>query len=281
MIESSLPEDIKTAVGLVEEATRAGFSVGLESSGGLQAWALRTGFGPDEPNVAIYLTASPYSATAALVPDTFAGRLIRDLGNRVGEVTDLWQDMVEEFENSGTAIAININGVAREPINSADSEWQSLEIEATTRVERPVRPQTRGHALASSALGVLSLFAACFDRSEEENQSEDFDDLGAAEGTRIIRQSVGYERKRANRIRCLNHHGFDCVVCGLNFSQRYGTLGSGFVEVHHIFTVASMPEGYRPDPRTEMVPLCANCHRMVHRTNPPLNPEELRHHLID
>jgi 5-methylcytosine-specific restriction protein A len=271
MTDRTLPEDIATAVGLIEEATHRTFPVALESNGGLSAWALRLGFGPDEPSVSIYLTSSPYSATATLVPDTFAGRLIRFLGDRAGEIADLWQQMVEEFESDGTKVAVTINGVARTPIESAGAEWQSLEIEANTRIHRPISPQTRGWALASSALGVLALFAAYSDESVQE-----IDEPGAEEGTKVIRQSIGYERKHANRIRCLNHHGYNCAVCGFSFAQQYGSLGSGFVEVHHIFTVAAMPEGYRPDPKTEMVPLCSNCHKMVHRTVPPMNPDELR-----
>lgn len=280
MTDLTPPQDIAIAVALVKAVTRTDVSIALENSGGLQAWALRIGFGPDEPSVAIYLTSSPYSATAALVPDTFAGRLIRFLSDQAGQVAELWQRMVDEFADDGTKIAININGFARSPMESANAEWQSLEIEATTGIERPVNPQTRGRALASSTLGVLSLFAACFDHSNEEYGPDDDDGLGSEEGKAILRKSRRYERKSANRIRCLNHHGVDCVVCGFNFSEHYGEIGSDFAEVHHIFTVASMPDGYRPDPRTEMVPLCANCHRMVHRTTPPLKPEELRQHLI-
>ena len=30
------------------------------------------------------------------------------------------------------------------------------------------------------------------------------------------------------------------------------------------------------DPVTELVPLCSNCHSMVHRRNPPVHPVDLR-----
>lgn len=282
MIDRNPPEEVALAVALVEEATRRNFSVGLEDFGGLQEWALRIDLASDEPSVAIYLTNSPYTATAALVPDTFAGRLVRFLGDQAKEVADLWQRMVDEFALDGTQVMVNVNGTARKPIEAVDVEWQSLEIEASTKIqERPVNPQTRGRALASSALGVLSLFVACFDHDNQVNHTEDAEELGDEEGAPVLRLSRQYERKKANRIRCLNHHGYSCVVCGFNFEERYGSLGAGFVEVHHIFPVASMPEGYRPDPRTEMVPLCANCHRMVHKSFPPLDPDELRRRLPD
>jgi len=59
----------------------------------------------------------------------------------------------------------------------------------------------------------------------------------------------------------------------------YGELGEGFVEVHHIVPVSQMGGSYRIDPVRDLVPLCSNCHSMVHRTDPPMRPEALREHL--
>jgi 5-methylcytosine-specific restriction protein A len=265
---TSPPEDISVAAGLIETATRTPFTVGVESNGGMESWALRIALGGDSPAAAIFLTSSPYSAVATLVPDTFSGRLLRYLGDQAAAVAEEWQSLVEGFEADGTKIAIDINGSPCGPSESGRSEWQAIEIEATTRISRPITSATRGQALASSALGVLTLFAACTDFDVDQV-------IGEAEGAGIHQESIRHERKAANRIMCLNHHGYDCAACGFNFSEQYGSLGAGFVEVHHIFTVASMPPGYRPNPITEMVPLCANCHRMVHRTTPPLDPLEL------
>ncbi len=56
-----------------------------------------------------------------------------------------------------------------------------------------------------------------------------------------------------------------CTVCGFDFEAIYGELGRDFIEVHHIEIIR---EGDPVDLMIaieRVVPLCANCHRMIHR----------------
>jgi 5-methylcytosine-specific restriction enzyme A len=88
-----------------------------------------------------------------------------------------------------------------------------------------------------------------------------------------------YERDRRARAACIAHHGTVCVVCQFDFESRYGRLGRDFVHVHHVRELSTLGPGYRVDPRSDLVPLCANCHVMVHRRRPALTPRELRRRL--
>jgi 5-methylcytosine-specific restriction enzyme A len=64
-------------------------------------------------------------------------------------------------------------------------------------------------------------------------------------------------------------HGTRCQACDLDFSERYGEIGSGFIEAHHLRPIASLTEGIpvQYDLASEFAVLCANCHRMIHRTS--------------
>jgi 5-methylcytosine-specific restriction enzyme A len=73
-----------------------------------------------------------------------------------------------------------------------------------------------------------------------------------------------YERDRKARQACIDHHGTDCKVCGLNFESRYGEIGAGFIHVHHVVPLASIGEQYEVDPVKDLVPVCPNCHAMLH-----------------
>jgi len=71
--------------------------------------------------------------------------------------------------------------------------------------------------------------------------------------------------KEAKRI-----HGSACAVCGFEFAGRYGPVGAGFIEAHHL-TPFSELQG-RPtqlSARDDFAVVCANCHRMIHRRRPP------------
>ena len=73
-----------------------------------------------------------------------------------------------------------------------------------------------------------------------------------------------YERSRKLRERAIEIHGYTCEVCGANFENKYGELGKNFIEIHHKVPLHESGE-CEPDPGMDMVPLCSNCHRMIHR----------------
>jgi predicted HNH restriction endonuclease len=67
---------------------------------------------------------------------------------------------------------------------------------------------------------------------------------------------------------------FDCMICGFNFERTYGKLGANFIEAHHTKPLSLLKKGELISTK-DLVALCSNCHRMLHRTNPPLEWEEL------
>lgn len=88
--------------------------------------------------------------------------------------------------------------------------------------------------------------------------------------------SKRYERNPINRKLCLYRKGYNCSVCGMNFYKMYGKIGYHFIEVHHTIPVSQMGENYKFNVIRDLVPLCSNCHSMIHRRNPPYTVEELK-----
>ena len=97
------------------------------------------------------------------------------------------------------------------------------------------------------------------------------------EGGRKERLSRYFDRDPKLRAAAIALHGTTCMVCGFNFEAVYGAHGAGYVEVHHLRPVSTLISRTKVDPMTDMVVLCANCHRMVHRNKERmLSPDELR-----
>jgi 5-methylcytosine-specific restriction protein A len=127
------------------------------------------------------------------------------------------------------------------------------------------------------------------------NYENVFDDLSAiqeseAEKERISKTEGGkklvisyrYERSPSLRESAFRIHGYDCGVCGFNYEKKYGIWGKQFAEVHHVRPL-SENEGVRTvtDPEHDLIVLCANCHRMVHRKRGiTLSVEELKNKII-
>jgi 5-methylcytosine-specific restriction protein A len=88
-----------------------------------------------------------------------------------------------------------------------------------------------------------------------------------------------YECDPVARAACLKRHGFRCAVCNISFEERYGDIGKDFIHVHHKKPLATCREAYRIDPVRDLMPVCPNCHAMLHTTDPPWTVEELRSRL--
>lgn len=95
------------------------------------------------------------------------------------------------------------------------------------------------------------------------------------EGGRKTITINAYERSYAARNVCLAHHGVSCKVCGFDFQLSYGELGRGFIHVHHILPVSQVKKRYKVNPITDLMPVCPNCHEMLHRTTPPIQIKDL------
>jgi 5-methylcytosine-specific restriction protein A len=96
------------------------------------------------------------------------------------------------------------------------------------------------------------------------------------EGAKSVRAVTVYERSPLNRRLAIEIHGLTCAACNFNFSSKYGQIGDGVVEIHHKIPVHLMNRVEVVDPRTDLVPLCSNCHTIVHKTDPPISIEELK-----
>lgn len=66
-----------------------------------------------------------------------------------------------------------------------------------------------------------------------------------------------------------------CQACGFDFKKVYGSLGEGFCEVHHLEQL-SKARSERITSLGQLAVLCANCHRMVHRSDEMLTPVQLK-----
>lgn len=101
------------------------------------------------------------------------------------------------------------------------------------------------------------------------------------EGTKYHVLSVRYERNPINRKLCLYKKGYNCSVCGTNLYEIYGEIGKDFIEVHHTTPVSMMGNDYKLNIDRDLVPLCPNCHTMIHRKNPPYTVEQLKSYCED
>lgn len=98
---------------------------------------------------------------------------------------------------------------------------------------------------------------------------------GRTEGNPATTVVNRYERSPAARAQCIKHFGAECKVCGMDFGRVYGSWGAGFIHVHHHVPISSIGTSYIVDPVLDLIPVCPNCHAMLHRKKTVISVDEL------
>lgn len=85
------------------------------------------------------------------------------------------------------------------------------------------------------------------------------------------------ERNRTARNKCIESKGKKCAVCEFDFEKFYGELGKDFIHVHHVNPISNREKEYKIDNiEDELIPVCPNCHAMLHRRKEVISIEELK-----
>jgi 5-methylcytosine-specific restriction protein A len=238
--------------------------------------------------VSFLITNTPSRIQVEAQLESYAGELLSDMS--VAEENDfyVWESIQEEANHGNFDVLLEINGhYVTSPRDLEKSSWMDFSLEVRQRISRNCDPFQRwektlqiAEICASLVMSLLPLEAV--DLKDGFSGSEEIiEALGEVEGEKTIRKINSYERSKKNRNACITIYGWSCFVCSINFRTMYGERGMGYIEVHHREPVSLMKEPRALSPKRDLIPVCSNCHRMLHRTWPPATPEQLKEVIID
>lgn len=207
-----------------------------------------------------------------------------DLGNDRAYL-DLYNRTLFLFQYDGKIIAKGNVCLIRDKLGGTDYYTDEVEIldEQITAIDIKsiwVDFKKFNSAAQKIPIGYLSAILELFNQKKKtENltlsEKESFF-LNRTEGKKIEYYVTKYERNSKYREQAVKIHGLVCQTCGFDFEKVYGGLGKGYIEVHHKKPLFSLDNEIVPNPATDMVCVCSNCHRMLHRHRDSIiSPEEL------
>jgi 5-methylcytosine-specific restriction endonuclease McrA len=79
-----------------------------------------------------------------------------------------------------------------------------------------------------------------------------------------VTSHLNRERSGYLATECKIRDKYRCHVCKKRFEDVYGELGRDFAEAHHIVPLSQLPDAVTTK-LEDLVTVCANCHRMLHR----------------
>jgi hypothetical protein len=90
------------------------------------------------------------------------------------------------------------------------------------------------------------------------------DDYRAVENRQIVARHLLRERNSELAKRCKVRDDYRCRICSSKFEDTYGDIGREFAEAHHRIPLSKI-KGEIENTPVNLITVCANCHRMLHR----------------
>lgn len=256
---------------------------GGRNSDGTYTYQLQPSHHPAVHTFTLRIMVGWRSIEVAFAPGRFASELLQamaatDLAGRAAFVSILGSG-----RERGAQIALVINNRDRDFADPTlwDDPWQSAQL----ILRKGMLPINNGNAASDAEVigaWVICLAAAILallplEAEEPVEQVYPAEAVGGLpEGAKVSVVVNRYERDRRNRSAALAIHGHTCKVCGCDMGSCYGAAASGLIEVHHTTPVSRLGPDYVINPKTDLVPLCPNCHAVAHRRDPPYSVEELQ-----
>lgn len=179
----------------------------------------------------------------------------------------------------------NPNGVYMKLCNflSLDPDYQGEGLAAHSKMDEEVWREFSNdrNRLVKTAQAIRSSYKSLDPPQTSRGQSELLDeDEEFPEGRILTRRHKQRERSsalvRKKKKQILKKTGkLGCEVCNFDFAEFYGEVGYGFAECHHNKPVAEIAEGEKTK-LSDLSIVCANCHRILHKSRPWFTVQELR-----
>lgn len=223
-------------------------------------------------NVMVYIH-NQIRLIVEIYPQTHGGYILNEMALASAEKRKCFFAYKQMLMEKGAKIKflVNNNNLTEE---EWPSRWKSFYVKIT---KVPIPESTDSDfsiTLEWMQHGIDLVFSLLTISDISENDI--FGQAVQTEGTPQEIRSIRYERNHINRELCLHMKGHSCAVCGMNFFDTYGIIGKDFIEVHHTTPVSEMDEDFVLNIERDLVPLCSNCHSMVHRKKPPYSIHEMK-----
>jgi len=199
--------------------------------------------------------------------DVFTAPLISAMQDRFRERRIGLEPYLELAKAKNNYFHLSINGIGE--IGKIDQDWTEINFVLAKSYS------SEESEFTSLSAVILDFMCIVLFLIIEDTEWTTGSDLGQEEGAVYSEVVKKYERSRYNRALCLKYYGFMCRGCGDKLAEKYGPIGTDVIHVHHLVPVSEMGGTYQLNPIKDLIPLCPNCHNIVHKKNPPMAIPEL------
>jgi 5-methylcytosine-specific restriction protein A len=263
-------EDLRRAV---QARFGIAFTVERQMTGEGPVYRIRPADLPPTIGFTVEIVVGWRSLEARFTPGSFAADLVRAMESSDAQQRMAFSVFAGAAQRAGATLVFRINETPVDPVSHAwPAGWGSCDLSMRrSNLLWGENARDDDEQMRAWSCRFVGLVVALLPVEPVEPPA-----IGEVEGAVVEVVSKRYERSRINRAACIEIQGTCCVVCGMDFGATYGAIGEGFIHVHHVVSVATVGPGTVIDPGRDLVPVCPNCHAMLHTSRPPLLPHVLR-----
>lgn len=175
-----------------------------------------------------------------------------------------WKDTTQLNSIKGYAVFEKLKKVDKSTLSFEYFKQENLISDAPIQGRRTDRDKASNDP-------IRIFFTHIFNEFKTDSVNTDYPDEAGLENETFpegAKQTVlvnKYERNPEARAKCIEIHKARCKICEMSFAETYGTFAKDFIHVHHITPLHQISESYEVNPETDLIPVCPNCHAMLHR----------------
>jgi 5-methylcytosine-specific restriction protein A len=217
------------------------------------------------------------SISAIFRPGNYASSLLKSMNSATTEQKSAFAVFASSLQSKGAKVQVLLDSLPVEATTPLlwPNAWSNITI-SMKKIGVVIENDYDFIAAFPWATGFFGMVLALLPLEEVPEENIILEEEGAISYKLVKR----YERSRINRAACIEIHGTCCKICGFSFEKIFGKLGDGYIHVHHIVPVSEMLGSYTINPGTDLIPICPNCHTMIHRVKPSMSPDTLKKLLL-
>tara|TARA_B110000008_G_C16859914_1_gene520271 strand:- start:25 stop:753 length:729 start_codon:yes stop_codon:yes gene_type:complete len=202
----------------------------------------------------------------------------------ISELSDTLRKIQIILENDINSNYRNTNGVYMKLMNfhHLNPEYPGKGLESVSQLDREIFQyyEERKDKLFLTSKTIKEIVNSSEFKQELQNTLDVDEDYEGQEGKILTRIHKYRERDpkiiQKKKDKVLKDTGkLICDGCNFDFNKIYGSRGEGFIECHHKKPVSEIKKGEKTKLK-DLIVLCSNCHRMIHRKKPWLTLSELK-----
>ena len=252
---------------VLESNTGLKFRIAPANENGNNGYLIR----PSGVNEGLFKIKVIYRNNSKLIAEftPLDSQFIRSMNVSDERSRELFSKYAQELEKNGQ-FKIEVNN---EQLMSPYYEWPPEMSSLTVKLSKIIDSSSTDiiRVIVEWVTNIMLLISSLLNIEQIYDDSVFYTD-----GAESVVTQNKYERNPLNRKACLLIKGYSCVVCNFNFEDHYGSIGKNFIHVHHLVPVSKLKGETFINPETDLVPVCPNCHYMLHKRDPPYTVEELK-----